>query len=122
MDVAHVQAWIVPAPDAALVTWSESLLTPEEDGWITEQFHLGPGGSISAARVCYDRGQDAFDRGADADEGCHLRWSPSRSVTMLRWVWLSAVSFIGAAPRWRLSWVVQALSTLSEPLGAAATI
>ena len=57
----------------------------------------------------------------DADEGCHLRWSPSRSVTM-RWVWLSAVSFIGAAPRWRLSWVVQALSTLSEPLGAAATI
>ena len=34
----------------------------------------------------------------DADEDCHLFWSPSRSVTM-RLVWLSAVSFIGAAPR-----------------------
>ena len=32
----------------------------------------------------------------DEDEGCLLRWSPSRSVTM-RWVWPSTSSFFAAA-------------------------
>ena len=57
----------------------------------------------------------------DADEGCHLRWSPARSATT-RCVWLSAASFFAAAVGRRLSWVEQALSALAEPLGAAATI
>ena len=57
----------------------------------------------------------------DADEHYDLRWSPARSVTT-RCVWLSAASFFAAAVGRRLIWVVQALSAIAEPLGAAATI